>query len=76
MNGKEIIENGEILIKNNRIVEVGDADNVQLEESVWNDVKTIDLSGKTIVPGFVDTHAHVRVSRNIIEQKHGRLQLI
>ena len=65
MNGKEIIENGEILIKNNRIVEVGDADNVQLEESVWNDVKTIDLSGKTIVPGFVDTHAHVRVSRNI-----------
>ena len=28
-------------------------------------LKLLILSGKTIVPGFVDTHAHVRVSRNI-----------
>ena len=65
MKGKEIIENGEILIKDNRIVEVGENDKIQLEESERDNVKTIDLSGKTIVPGFVDTHAHVRVSRNV-----------
>ncbi len=65
MKGKEVIENGEVLIKDNRIIEVGEADKIQMEESEWVNVKTIDLSGKTIVPGFVDTHAHVRVSRSV-----------
>ena len=30
-----------------------------------SDVQKLDLSGKTIVPGFVDTHAHVRVTRGV-----------
>ena len=65
MNGKEVIENGAVLIKDNRIVEVGETNKIQIEDSQLTSLKTIDLSGKTIVPGFVDTHAHVRVSRNI-----------
>ena len=61
MKGKEIIENGEILIKDSRIIEVGESGSVQ----VGSDVQKLDLSGKTIVPGFVDTHAHVRVTRGV-----------
>ncbi|RNC79837.1 MAG: amidohydrolase [Winogradskyella sp.] len=55
MKGDEVIENGDILIENNRIVNVGASDSFQ----VPNDAKVIDISGKTITPGFVDTHAHM-----------------
>ncbi|MCP9198469.1 amidohydrolase family protein [Gramella sp. GC03-9] len=55
MKGDEIIENGDILIENNRIVAVGDSGSLD----VPNNAKVIDATGKTIVPGFVDTHAHM-----------------
>ena len=61
MKGKEIIENGEILIRNSRIIEVGESGSIKVD----SDVQKLDLSGKTIVPGFVDTHAHVRVTRGV-----------
>tara|TARA_R110002049_G_scaffold126229_2_gene282179 strand:+ start:3816 stop:7349 length:3534 start_codon:yes stop_codon:yes gene_type:complete len=50
--GTEVIEGGDILIKNNRIVKVGknlSADGAQ----------EMDMTGKTITAGFVDTHAHM-----------------
>ena len=55
MNGDQIIENGNIYIKNNRIVEVSDKE-IKVEDE--NIIK-MDMSGKTILPGFVDTHAHM-----------------
>ena len=55
MNGDQIIENGNIYIKNNRIVEVSDQE-IKVEDE--NIIK-MDMSGKTILPGFVDTHAHM-----------------
>ncbi len=55
MNGKEVIENGDILIENNRIINVGASGSF----AVPNDAKVIDVKGKTITPGFVDTHAHM-----------------
>lgn len=61
MKGKEIIEKGDILIENNRIKKVGRSGEIKNN----NTIKEIDLTGKTILPGFVDTHAHVRVSRNV-----------
>ena len=61
MKGKEIIEDGEILIVNNRIEKVGKSGETVNDGSI----KEIDVSGKTIIPGFIDTHAHVRVSRNV-----------
>lgn len=63
MNGDEVIENGDILIKNNRIVEVG------TNLSAPSGAETMDLSGKTIIPGFIDTHAHLWAPWNIHKQQ-------
>ena len=58
MRGAEVIENGEVLVENNRIVAVGAAGTLDVPSSAT----VLDVSGKTIVPGFVDTHAHMRPS--------------
>ena len=55
MNADQIIQNGQIYIKNNRIIEVSDKE-IMIEDE--NLIK-IDMTGKTILPGFVDTHAHM-----------------
>jgi Tol biopolymer transport system component len=55
MKGDEVIDNGDILIVNNRIKAVGRSGSLQ----VPSNAKTIDASGKTIVPGFIDTHSHM-----------------
>lgn len=55
MNGDEVIENGDILIENARIEAVGPSGSLE----VGKGVQSLDMSGKTIVPGFVDTHSHM-----------------
>jgi Tol biopolymer transport system component len=55
MKGDEIIERGDVLIENARIKQVGNAGSITVDASV----KKIDLNGKTVTPGFVDTHAHM-----------------
>lgn len=55
MKGAEIIERGDILIENARIKQVGAAGSINVDGSV----QKIDLAGKTIVPGFIDTHSHM-----------------
>jgi hypothetical protein len=52
MKGDEVLKDAEIVIENNRIKSVGEKGNVPAGAKVF------DVSGKTIVPGFVDTHAH------------------
>lgn len=54
MKGKEVIENADIVITNNRIGAVGRRGSVAIPPGA----RVIDVSGKTVVPGFVDTHAH------------------
>lgn len=54
MKGNEVIENGDILIENNRIKAVGETGSLNA-----GDAKVIDATGKTITPGFIDTHAHM-----------------
>ena len=51
-----VIENGVVLVKDNRIIEVGHADSVEIPDSA----RQIDVSGKTLVPGFIDTHYHAQ----------------
>lgn len=55
MNGKEVIERGDILIENNRIVSVGPTSTAKPPA----DTRVMDLKGKTIIPGLVDIHAHL-----------------
>lgn len=55
MNGDEVIDNADIVVEGNRIQAVGRRGRVQIPDGAEH----IDLRGKTIVPGFVDTHAHM-----------------
>jgi hypothetical protein len=50
-----VIENGDVLVENNRIKAVGPSGSL----SVPANARVVDVGGKTIVPGFVDTHAHM-----------------
>ena len=54
MDGDEVIQNGVIIVKDNRIYKVGNAQSVRIPK----EAKVINVDGKTIVPGFVNTHAH------------------
>lgn len=49
------IENGVLLIQNGRITNVGTAQNVQIPANA----ERIDVKGKVIMPGLVDTHSHI-----------------
>ncbi|WP_052072022.1 amidohydrolase family protein [Sphingopyxis sp. MWB1] len=49
-----IIENGAILIENDRIAAIGPAAAITVPAGTL----TVDAAGKTILPGFVDAHAH------------------
>lgn len=49
-----IIDDATILIRGDRIVAVGPRASVQVPAGT----KTVDVTGKTIIPGFVDAHAH------------------
>lgn len=55
MKGDEVIARGDVLVTNNRIAAVGAEGSV----SAPTGTRTIDVSGKTIIPGLVDIHAHM-----------------
>ena len=59
MKGNEVIENADIVIRNNRIVSVGPRGQAPAGAEV------MDLAGTTVIPGFVDTHAHFRHSPGV-----------
>ena len=56
MKGHEIIDNADLVIENNRIKAVGTRGSVDVPENAH----VIDVRGKTIIPGFVDTHYHAQ----------------
>ena len=53
--GVGIIEDGAVGIKNNVIVVVGPADEVQRQYSAH---RYVDASRKAVMPGFIDAHIH------------------
>lgn len=67
MEGDEVIENGTIVINNNTIEAIGNTSDI----SIPSDAKVYDVTGKTIMPGMVDAHAHIGGFRyGLTTQKH------
>lgn len=54
MKGDEVVSNATILIEGNRITAIGPSANIRVPAGA----KRIDVSGKYVIPGFVDVHAH------------------
>jgi len=54
MKGDEVIDDGVVVVENNRIVAVGKRGEVTVPAGAT----TFDVAGKTILPGLVDVHAH------------------
>ena len=71
MNGaRETIENGVVIVTENRITAVGETDSVSIPEGA----KVVDLAGKTLLPGYIDAHAHGPYARDdIIPQNNWSL---
>jgi imidazolonepropionase-like amidohydrolase/Tol biopolymer transport system component len=59
MKGDEVIENGVIIINENRIESLGEVGQVSIPKGA----KVMDMAGKTIIPGIVDVHAHLGTFR-------------
>lgn len=55
MKGDEVLERATIVVDGNRIVAVGPADDVQVPAGA----RSVDVAGRTIIPGLFDEHAHL-----------------
>jgi imidazolonepropionase-like amidohydrolase/Tol biopolymer transport system component len=54
MRGDEVIADGVVIVRDDRIVAVG----ARADVRVPPDARTIDVSSMTVIPGLVDVHAH------------------
>ncbi|MEO0424026.1 MAG: amidohydrolase family protein, partial [Pseudomonadota bacterium] len=67
MRGDEVIEDADLVITNNRISQIGPKGTLALPA----DARVVDVTGKIITPGFVDTHAHwFEIRRGVIDKQH------
>lgn len=57
----ELIEQGAIAVEGERIVAVGTSERLAEE---YRDAERIDCSGKTVIPGYVDSHTHLVFAGN------------
>jgi Tol biopolymer transport system component len=65
MKGDEVLKNADIVVEDNRIKSVGP------KGTVPAGAKVFDVAGKTIVPGFIDTHAHwTEIRRGILDTQN------
>jgi Tol biopolymer transport system component len=56
MRGDEVIGDATVVVTGNRIHAIGPSATVQVPA----DARVIDVTGKTIIPGLIDAHAHIR----------------
>jgi Tol biopolymer transport system component len=55
MRGEEVIENGTVVVTDNRIVAMGPAGEVTVPVGA----EIVDVAGKTLMPGLVNMHGHI-----------------
>jgi imidazolonepropionase-like amidohydrolase/Tol biopolymer transport system component len=66
-NQQHVLSDGVIVIEENRITAVGQRDEVDIP----NTAKIVNISGKTVIPGLIDAHAHGGMgSEEIIPQQN------
>ena len=66
-NTEEVIEDGTIVLRGDEIVAVGPAGSVEVPAGA----NVIDASGKTILPGYIDVHAHAaHFGRGVVPQQN------
>src|SRR5436309_16142244 len=53
---RDIITNGAVAVSGNRIVAVGKSDALRQQ---YHDDEVIDVQGRLILPGLIDTHVHL-----------------
>ncbi|MGL4750331.1 MAG: amidohydrolase family protein, partial [Shewanella sp.] len=69
MENDQVIDKGVVIVKDNHIVAVGDANTV-----IPKDAQVIDISGKSIMPGLFDAHAHgAQADDEIVPQQNWTL---
>ncbi len=64
--GEPPIEDGGVLIQDNRIVAVGNVADITMPSK---DIPTIDAQGGTILPGLIDTHVHLMFELGPVGQR-------
>lgn len=64
-NGRSPLENAAVLIKDNKITQVGRKAEINLSDT---DIQKIDAGGGYILPGLIDTHVHLMFNEiNLIQ---------
>ncbi len=63
MEGDEILPGGDVLVEDNRIVAVG------TDLDAPDGARVFDVSGKTVLPGYVDAHAHMWAPRGVHQRQ-------
>lgn len=67
----EVIEDGVVVIENNRILAVGKRSEINIPEAAFQ----LDVTGKTVLPGLVDAHAHGGMGSHEITPQQNWMQL-
>jgi imidazolonepropionase-like amidohydrolase len=58
MKGDDVLENADVVVTGNRIAAIGASGSL----SVPAGARSFDARGKTVIPGLIDTHAHLHYS--------------
>jgi imidazolonepropionase-like amidohydrolase len=69
MRGSEILPDATVEITDGLIKSIGDVSSVQIPTGA----NVLSLKGKTVVPGFIDVHAHLSYQRDIIPRNEASL---
>jgi Tol biopolymer transport system component len=69
MKGDQVLDNADIVIKDNRIAAIGP--HAAAAAALPAGAKIIDLAGSTIVPGFIDLHPHWwQIRRGVLDMQN------
>jgi Tol biopolymer transport system component/imidazolonepropionase-like amidohydrolase len=68
---QEVIEDGVVLVENNRIIAVGPRAGIDIPAGAF----VLDTNGKTVFPGLVDAHAHGGMGSDEINPQQNWMQL-